>query len=202
MNAETMDLIDVAFALRGATIPADHGWNLYRLLSERLAWLEQETDAGVHPIRGSDAGSGGLYLGARARLTLRLPRARMVQSYALEGARLALGDGVEVGAARLRPLFAHGALHSAFVATGAEDEAGFQRDVSAELQLAGIGCKVVCGRRRSARASGGEVVGFSLMLYELSSEHSLSMQQTGLGAGRKLGCGIFVPHKSAAAVAS
>ena len=68
------------------------------------------------------------------------------------------------------------------------------------MRQAGIGCKVVCGRRRSARAHAGEFAGFGLMLYELSPEHSLSLQKTGLGAGRKLGCGIFVPHKSAAAV--
>jgi len=195
-----MDVVDVAFALRGATIPADHGWNLYRLLSAQLDWLERETYAGVHPIRGADAGADGLYLGARARLTLRLPRARMAQSLALAGARLDLGAGVDVGAARVRPLVAHGALYSPFAATGAEDEAGFQRDVSAELHRAGIGCKVICGRRRSAHAGGRELVGFGLMLYELSPEHSLSMQQMGLGEGRKLGCGIFVPHKSAAAV--
>ncbi|MEK7361238.1 MAG: type I-MYXAN CRISPR-associated protein Cas6/Cmx6, partial [Pseudomonadota bacterium] len=33
-----------------------------------------------------------------------------------------------------------------------------------------------------------------------SPEHSLRMQATGLGAERKLGCGLFIPHKSAAAV--
>jgi CRISPR-associated protein Cas6 len=197
-----MDVIDVAFALRGGTIPADHGWNLYRLLSERLDWLEQETQVGVHPIRGPDAGSGDIYLGARARLTLRLPRARSEQSLALGGAHLDLGDGIEVGDARERPLSAHGALYSPFVTTGAEDEAGFEREVGAQLRQSEIGCKVICGRRRSARARGGEVVGFGLMLYELSPEHSLRMQQTGLGAGRKQGCGIFVPHKSAAAVGS
>jgi hypothetical protein len=38
------------------------------------------------------------------------------------------------------------------------------------------------------------------MLHELSPEHSLRMQAAGLGAQRKLGCGIFVPHKSAGAV--
>jgi len=195
-----MDMVDVAFALRGATIPADHGWNLYRLLSKRLDWLEQETHAGVHPIRGSDAGSGGLYLGARARLTLRLPRARSEQAFALAGTRLDLGEGIEIGEARLRPLVAHATLYSPFAATGAGDEAGFHRDVSTELRRAGIGCKMICGRKHSARSRGGELAGFGLMLYELSPEHSLGLQQTGLGTGRKQGCGIFVPHKSAAAV--
>lgn len=197
-----MDMVDVAFSLRGGTIPADHGWHLFRLLVERLEWLAAEDYAGVHPIRGSRAVAGEIDLGGRARLMLRLPRQRVQQSFALSGARLDLGDGVEVGSARLRPLFAHGTLYSQLVATGTPDAAGFERDVGAELERAGIGCKVVCGRMRRAQTQGAEIVGFSLMLHELSPEHSLRMQAAGLGAQRKLGCGIFVPHKSAGAVGS
>ena len=131
---------------------------------------------------------------------LRLPRARAQQSFALSGARFDLGNEVEVGSAHLRPLFAHGTLYSQFVTTGTPDEAGFQRDVSTELERAGIGCKIICGRMRRAQTQGAEIVGFSLMLHDLSPEHSLRMQAAGLGEGRKLGCGLFVPHKSAAAV--
>jgi CRISPR-associated protein Cas6 len=131
---------------------------------------------------------------------LRLPRERVEQSFALSGARLDLGDSVEVGSAHVRPLFAHGTLYSQFVMTATPDEAGFHRDVSAELQSASVGCKVVCGKMRRAQIQGAEVVGFSLMLHELSPEDSLRIQASGLGAGRKYGCGIFVPHKSAAAV--
>ncbi len=197
-----MDMVDVAFSLRGGTIPADHGWQLFRLLAERLDWLAAEPDAGVHPIRGSRAVAGEIYLGPRARLMLRLPRERAQQSFALSGARFDLGNSVEVGSAHLRPLFAHGTLYSQFVTAGTPDEARFQRDVSTELERAGIGCKIICGRMRRALTQGAEIVGFSLMLHELPPEHSLRMQAVGLGAGRKLGCGIFVPHKSAGAVGS
>jgi CRISPR-associated protein Cas6 len=195
-----MDMVDVAFSLRGSSIPADHGWHLFRLLAERLDWLEAEASAGVHPIRGARAVAGEIHLGTRARLMLRLPPERVEQSFALAGARMDLGNSVEVGSARLRPLFAHATLYSQFVATGTPDEAEFQRDVSAELERAGIGCKVICGRMRSARTQGAQIVGFSLMLHELAPEHSLRMQAAGLGTGRKLGCGIFIPHKSAGAV--
>ena len=197
-----MDMVDVAFALRGGSIPADHGWPLFRLLAERLDWLADETDAGVHPIRGARAVAGEIHLGARARLMLRLPRERVEQSFALSGARLDLGNGVEVGSARLRPLFAHGTLYSQFVAVGTADDAEFQRDVSAELQRAGIVCAVICGSMRGGVSEGGEIVGYSLMLHELKPEDSIRMQATGLGEGRKFGCGIFVPHKSAGAVGS
>ena len=195
-----MDMVDVAFSLRGGTIPADHGWQLFRLLAERLNWLADEPDAGVHPIRGSRAVAGEIYLGARARLMLRLPRERAEQSFALSGVRFDLGHEIEIGSAHLRPLFAHGTLYSQFVTTGTPDEAAFHRDVSAELEGAGIGCKIVCGRMRRAQTQGAEIVGFSLMLHELPPEHSLRLQAAGLGTGRKLGCGIFIPHKSAAAV--
>ena len=145
-----MDMVDVAFSLRGGTIPADHGWHLFRLLAERLDWLAAEPDAGVHPIRGSRAVAGEIFLGARARLMLRLPRERAQQSFALSGARFDLGNRIEVGSAHLRPLFAHGTLYSQFVTTGTTDEGEFQRDVSAALAQAGIGCKIICGRIRRA----------------------------------------------------
>lgn len=204
VTTEMSEVVDIAFALKGGTIPADHGWSLYRLLAARLTWLEADDTAGVHPIRGARSGSGAaeLYVGGRGRLMLRLPSERAHESFALSGARLELGDGVEVGAPQVRSLFAHGTLYSRFVAAETSDETEFLRAVNAELQQAGIGCKVVLGKLRRAAGARAEMVGFSVMLHELSSEHSLAMQQAGLGAGRKLGCGIFVPHRSAAAVGS
>jgi CRISPR-associated protein Cas6 len=202
MNFEPIDMVDVAFSLRGGSIPADHGWRLFELLAARLQWLAAEPDAGVHPIRGARAVAGEIHLGARARLMLRLPRRRTEAAFDLTGSRFDLGGGIEVGDAHLRQLFPHGTLYSQFVTTGSADEAGFQREVSRQLRAAGIECDVVCGKARSARAQDAELAGFSLMLHALSSEQSLAMQATGLGGARKLGCGIFVPHKSAAAVGS
>lgn len=198
------EVVDIAFVLKGGLIPSDHGWSLYRLLAEQLAWLEADETAGIHPIRGARSGSGAaeLYVGGRGRLMLRLQREQAQQAYALSGARLELGEGVEIGAPQLRTLFAHSTLYSRFVAAADEDEVEFLRSINAELQQAGIGCKVVLGKLRRAEGAGAEMVGFSVMLHELSSEHSLAMQHKGLGAGRKLGCGIFVPHRSAAAVGS
>lgn len=196
-----MEVVDVAFSLRGGSIPADHGWRLLQLLDERLDWLPDEPDAGVHPIRGARAFAGRIPLGARARLTLRLPRARAEQAYALSGMRMELGDGFDVGDAHLRMLFAYGTLYSQFVNTGTSDEVAFYRDVEARLDRAGIECKIVCGKARRARgARGAEISGFSLMLHGLSAEDSLKLQASGLGEARKLGCGIFIPHKSAEAV--
>jgi CRISPR-associated protein Cas6 len=73
-------------------------------------------------------------------------------------------------------------------------------ETAAALRALETPCKLVCGKRQSFAAGRREIVGFSLMLHDLKPEHSLRVQQLGLGDDRMLGCGIFVPHRSAAAV--
>ncbi len=58
----------------------------------------------------------------------------------------------------------------------------------------------MCGKRQQRDSGAGAVVGFSLMLHGLSAADSLTVQRVGIGPHRALGCGLFVPHKSAAAV--
>ena len=195
-----MGFVDVAFDLRGETIPEDHGYALFKALAQWLPWLENDEHAGVHPIRGSRTGDGGLFITGRARLMLRLPGARAAQALALAGRRLELGGRVDIGEGRIRELLAHRTLYSNLVVTGNETEELFQNDIAAALERAGIGCQIICGRARRLRAEGRELAGFSLMLHPLTAEESLELQIGGLGIARKMGCGIFVPHRSAAAV--
>jgi len=207
IEATDVEIVDVAFALRGETIPADHGGKLYRLLADRLPWLETEPHAGVHSIRGARIGADVLHVGGRGRLMLRLPRERAEAAFALSGTRLALGDGIELGEPRLRALFAHGTLYSPRVTLDAEDEHAFQRRLAEALRQAGIGCETVCGhgsRSENEAESGAArpIAGFSVLLHGLNAAQSLAMQARGLGAARKLGWGLFVPHRSAAAVGS
>jgi CRISPR-associated protein Cas6 len=143
-----------------------------------------------------------LHLGKRGRLILRLPQSRATNSLALAGAMLALGAGVEVGPGQARKLLPHGTIYSYFVTTGSDNELVFGNQVMDELQAAGIACKVVCGRARHAVTGRSELRGFSLMLHDLPPEASLRIQESGIGRARQLGCGIFVPHRSAAAVGS
>jgi len=72
----------------------------------------------------------------------------------------------------------------------------FANDIIRELDELKIDSRFICGRRQSVRTPDGLVSGFSLMLHGLPVEHSLLVQQLGLGKHRKMGCGIFIPHKS------
>lgn len=192
--------VDVSFEVRGSVVPRDHAYSLFRALAERLEWLDAEPGAGVHPIHGTASASGDIFLGHRARLVLRLGAERAEQALGLAGAKLDVGSGLEVGPGRIRELMPYATQYSHFVSTGLADEADFLRGAAELLKVAGIPCGLICGRARVARTPAGEVRGFSLLLHGLTMEQSIAVQEAGLGEARKLGCGIFVPHKSLAAV--
>jgi CRISPR-associated protein Cas6 len=104
-----------------------------------------------------------------------------------------------VGSAQVRELLPWGTLYAHLVAAdGAADELEFLRDVDAQLQTLGVRGRAICGRRQVLAAD--DLQGFSLMVDGLSAQDSLCLLQAGLGRHRRLGCGLFVPHKSAAAV--
>jgi CRISPR-associated protein Cas6 len=196
-----MTTLDYAFSVAGDVIERDYPAGLYRALAALLPWLEDEPLAGVHPMRGLTPCPGGLMVGGRTRIMLRIPEHRVEACAALEGADLRLASPLHVGRASRRELLPYPVLHSRLVITGTEDEAGFARDAEAELAALAIDCDIIVGRRGELRVNEQRtLVGYSLMLHGLSTGDSLRAQEHGLGQERKLGCGLFVPHKSIAAV--
>lgn len=195
-----MTVVDVSFEVRCGRLPRDYGYALFRALADALEWLEEDASAGVHPLHGTTTANGELLLGPRGRLMLRLTAGRAEQVLALAGRRLDVGSGLEIGAGRVRELMPYATVHSHFVSTGSADEAEFLGRAAAELREAGLPAQMISGKAHAMVTPGGEVRGFSLLLHGLSPSQSLAVQKSGLGEGRKLGCGIFVPHKSVVAV--
>ena len=60
--------------------------------------------------------------------------------------------------------------------------------------------KMMSGRAHVLRTPDGELQTRSLMIDGLEIEESIFLQQHGLGDGRLLGCGLFLPHKGIDAV--
>jgi CRISPR-associated protein Cas6 len=200
-QVETGRAVDVLYAIDGTTLPRDYRSELMAAVVRCLPWLDAEAGAGIHPIRAARDDDGQLLLPRRAKLVMRLPRERLAAAAALSGRELDVGGrSLTVGAAVVRNLIAHGTLYAHFVAAGGDDEQAFVAETSARLSELGIPAKLVCGKRHAFAAGARQVVGYSLMLHDLSPAHSLIVQQIGLGSDRLLGCGIFVPHRSAAAV--
>ncbi|MCI5210102.1 MAG: hypothetical protein D3910_15200 [Candidatus Electrothrix sp. ATG2] len=54
---------------------------------------------------------------------------------------------------------------------------------------------VTIGKRRTFSIRRKKIVGYSLLVSELSAEESLALQEKGVGGRRKMGCGFFNPWK-------
>jgi len=193
--------VDVVFELAGTSVPAEYAWPLWRALVVRLPWLEDDAGAGVHPLRVAPTGYGLALLARRARLALRLRRERATASLALAGATLDVaGSALVVGGGVERPLWPWATLYARQVVTGSADATAFEQEAAGRLVAMGIGCESISGLRRTLLAGGREIVAFGLALNNVKRADSLRLQCEGIGTERALGCGLFVPHKSMAAV--
>lgn len=195
--------VDVAFALRGRTLPRDHGRALAAALGRHLPWLAKDPRCGVHRVKVVAGTGGEALLPQRARLLLRVPRERVAALAALAGVQLQVaGHALQLGQPRVHELLAHSTLYAAMVATDADaDEGLFLRAMADELESLQVRGRCICGTHRQLQGIGGATVGgFSLMLDALTPADSLQLLQSGLGPHRLLGCGVFVPHRSAAAL--
>lgn len=210
---ESAAVADVRYRIRCAALPVDHARALYAALRAALPWLEDEPRAGVHTLHGAESGNGWLRpedpaqllpLSRRTRLALRLPRARMADAAALCGRALEVGGiPLEVGEAKLQPLRAWRTVFARYVtfpdAAGGED--AFLERCAGELRTLGIAApRLLPGRAHDVAGPGGALHCRSLLLDGLEAAPSLRLQERGLGAGQRYGCGLFLPHKSLAAV--
>ena len=193
-------LVDLAFPVQGPTVPADHRARLAGSLAERLPWLGVLPGTGMHRLNLAHGG-GGL-LSGRTRMTLRVPEDRAeATAQQLAGTALNLGDvTLHLGPPTVRTLLPHRTLYAHFVDAEGDDEPAFLARMDRELQALGVACNTVCGREQALPVPGGQLVGYSLLLDGLVPETALRVLEAGLGSHRALGCGLFVPHKSAAAV--
>ena len=202
------DIVDLSFKVSCRSLPLDHAYALSAALQEALPWLEQEADAGIHLIHGAESGNGWirpegpqdvLYLSRRTRMTMRLPKARVESAKtALEGRTLNVADNrLTLGATRVRKLSTLTTLFARHViADNVEDEMEFLEQAADSLATMGLRAKkMMGGRLHKMTLPERSIATRSLMIDGLEVEESVRLQQQGLGPGRKLGCGLFLPHK-------
>ncbi len=201
MAAITASMVDVVFPLVGARLPRDHRQALTDELERILPWLATCPEVGVHRVNVVAGDGASVLLSQRARLVLRVGREQVGALAPLEGATLDVGGhALHLGQAEQRELVPHGTLYSHLVTTCDDDELAFTASIDRELDAMGVRGRQICGRRHVITHDGTGLTGFSLMLDGLSAADSLQLLQAGLGRHRRLGCGVFVPHKSAAAL--
>lgn len=200
-DAKPSSMVDMVFPLVGHSLPRDHGQALQQALQQALPWLTADSRVGIHSVKLIAGYEELALLSQRSRLLMRLPRERVADAQALCARTIDVaGCRIQLGVAHLRELLTHSTLYAPAVAATSADEADFMHSVVGDLQAQSVRALTVCGKRSSRQLQGQPLTTFSLMLHALSQSDSLTLLERGMGPHRLMGCGIFVPHKSASAV--
>jgi CRISPR-associated protein Cas6 len=201
------EVVDAVFAIECRSLPVDHAYALSAAIRAALPWFADEPQAGLHTVHGAASGAGWqrpegedaqLQLPRRTKLVLRLPGHRMADAAALSGRTLDVaGSPMRVGRLSARPLLRIASLFSRSVLfEGAADESAFLAAASEGLRALGVETStMLCGRDVTLATPEGTYRTRSLMLTVATPAQSLALQRQGLGQARKLGCGVFIPHK-------
>lgn len=207
------EVLDIVFSMRCRCIALDHAYDFSQALLQVLPWLADEKSAGIHLIHGAESGNGWvrpedvknevLHLTKRSRMSLRIPETRLHDVEALVGATLDVGGHeLVVGKFKIHELSILPTMFARYVESDpAITENDFMDAAAQEIQGLGIQIKkMLCGKTHTFSIPQGEVFTRSLMLAELTPDEAILLQQKGLGAGRKMGCGLFVAHRGITAV--
>jgi CRISPR-associated protein Cas6 len=207
-------IVDLLFNIECREIPVDHAHALSSALKKALPEIDEDERIAVHIIHVAGSQNGWerplhspderLVVSRRTKLTLRVPkeRAEAIKGR-LNGATLDLnGCALTIGKAKERLLSKQGTIFSRYVACEPDEgEMRFLERVAAELASLGIRVrKAMCGKTTAIHTPDGPVYTRSLMLADLSAEEAVKLQEKGLGPGRDMGLGIFLPHKGIDAV--
>lgn len=201
--------VDVLFPAAGGPLPVDHSYPLYGALSAVVpAFHAAEGGVRFAPITGDPTGDGRLTLNPHSYLRVRVPTDGVRSVLPLAGQRLDVaGVGVRLGVPSVRTLTPAASVVSRLVTFKNADApdaflTAARRRLS-ELSIVGepqlpvhlAGDRAGEPLRRVVRIKGVAIVGYALIVAELSAADSLRLQDVGLGGRTHIGCGFFVPAK-------
>lgn len=204
--------LEIIFPVKGSAIRTDHAYPLYAALSATVPAFHSANSAlRFAPISGIAQPDGGLEIGPRSCLRVRLPDDHVRHVLPLAGKALDIaGARVRLGVPSVRNLVAAPAVVARLVTfKNADTPEQFLTTARAKLTECGIsgepslpihleGDRAGEPKRRVARIKGATIVGYSLLVSELTAADSLTLQERGLGGRTRIGCGFFVPAKGEA----
>jgi CRISPR-associated protein Cas6 len=201
--------IDLVFPVTGPAIATDHAYPLYAALSAVVpAFHADASPLRFAPISGIGQPDGTLQLGPHSCLRVRVPDDQVRLALPIADKRLDVaGAGVRLGVPAVRTLVSAPAVIARMVTfKGADTPEQFLTTARAKLAELGVtgdpqlpihmdGERAGEPKRRVIRIKGAAIVGYSLLVAELSAADSLKLQEHGLGGRTHLGCGFFTPAK-------
>lgn len=211
-------MTDVVFRIQCNSLPVDHATALATAVCFHAPQLEHSPRAGIHAIHvaGSQNGwerpdqdSQTLLLSKRTRLKIRTKvedSDELVQQ--LTGVRLEInGCPLLILSGKTRPMMPSPTLFARYAfyqeLHSASDEAQFVHRVVSECHSLGFNpTKILCGKEQYIKTTTGSQQTRSLLIADVPEDHSIALQDHGLGDGRTIGCGLMIPHKDTGAVES
>ncbi len=179
-----------------SAIAVDHGYHLYAGLSRVLTTVHSENGIGVHPITGRQIGDRMLQLMPWSSVRIRTPQEHIGSIVGLSGKTVTVGDRqVRLGVPKVQGLEPAPALRSRLVTIkGFMDAELFAEAVRRQLEALEVSERVMLtnGKRRTIKIRDKEVVGFEVILEGLTAQESITIQESGIGGRRHMGCGVFV----------
>jgi CRISPR-associated protein Cas6 len=204
------DVVDLMFDVDCKSLPVDHPYSLCEAVKRALPWFADDPQVALHQIHVAESGNGWerpseakalLHPSRRTKLILRLPKERVADAEALSGQRLDIdGNPLTLGRAKLRKLAKTTTVYARYVvAQSGEDENEFLRKIVEQLNSEGFRIKkALCGKETHFSHPDGVIATRSVMITELPYEDAVRLQERGMGRAeeKKMGFGLFIPHKS------
>ncbi len=205
------DVVDISFRLNCKMLPTTHAWPLQQALYRALPWFAKEPQTAIHQIHGASSGNGWerppdgelIHLSKRSRMSLRVPSHRVEDAKTLVGQTLDIdGYKVLIGQESVKLLQPLPTLFARYVVVpDGMDEDRFVDWVAEQLRQEDIHIrKMLCGISHVVSTPDQQLETRSVMIADLGKPESIKLQEIGLGPGRHLGCGIFMPQKGIRAV--
>jgi CRISPR-associated protein Cas6 len=204
-------MLEIQFALRGKTLPADHGYALYSAIKRTVL---QEKDLPSEVLLSSVSGipdqDGRIYLNRSSRLRLRCSAEqsrhwyRLLQNQVLDirgylirlvQPRLTLPQSSEILKARLVTFKLENIAHHDVPRYFLEScQKGLEKlDIKAQVFIdSNVNGDLA---RRSLKVRNKHIVGYGVVVEGLNEDDSIKLQCQGLGGRKHFGCGWFYPAK-------
>lgn len=203
-------IIDLSFSIKCKSLPLDHAWKLSEQIITHLPWLKDHETAAIHQIHVAESNNGWLrpetdqddallYPSRRTKLTLRIPLDKLDDAQKLSGKTIEFDNTkLVIGSSKKKLLTNSSVIFSRYtIDLDSDNENDFLSNMAQEIyQKTNFKVKkMLCGKENIIKTPGNNLLTRHLMIADLDSESSIKLQQLGLGTGKHLGCGIFLPHK-------
>lgn len=203
------NIINLVFPVQGTKLHADHNHRLLGSISEKIPQLHNLEGLAINTISGIPDKQGTIALTSSSRLYLRLPVEAITIVYPLVGQPLKIGEyQIKLGNPELQTLQSCESLKSRLVTIkGYTEPMSFLEAANRQLQAleiqANIGIpaneegepkRLTLKINKPDQKRSYTIVGFSVVVSDLTAEDSIKLQIHGLGGKRRLGCGVFYPN--------